>query len=247
MTRSPTLEAARPPFDAVIFDLDGVVTDTAAVHEAAWRELFDIVLRDPRVPSGADTSPFSRAEYRLFVDGRPREEGVLAFLSARGVAVPRGDAEDPADSWTAFGLGARKDALLAHRRVRDVTSLEEEIVPPSVGARTGELDATLVAEAETIQSRIRIAVALRNRLTGSAHGEVTDGRVGALHFHEFAVRLDDGQPVCLTKTAAFATSRDHALSSARTGAAAVLRRSPGSFAELLAGRHSHVEVFDERG
>ncbi|HKU11804.1 MAG TPA: HAD-IA family hydrolase [Sinomonas sp.] len=115
MTRSPTWEAAKPPFDAVIFDLDGVVTDTAIVHEAAWRELFDGVLKDPRIVSGVDVSPFRRSDYLDFVDGRPREEGVLTFLRSRGIQIPRGDASDEAGTWTAFGLGALKDRLFRNR------------------------------------------------------------------------------------------------------------------------------------
>ncbi|WP_254362841.1 hypothetical protein [Pseudarthrobacter phenanthrenivorans] len=86
MTASPTAAAARPPFDAVIFDLDGVVTNTALVHQAAWKEAFDRILQDPRIPGTADRSPFTKADYRTYVDGLPREEGVLKFLASRGCA-----------------------------------------------------------------------------------------------------------------------------------------------------------------
>lgn len=127
MSRSPTLEAARPPFDAVIFDLDGVVTDTAAVHEAAWRELFDGILRDARLTGDADTSPFRRGDYLDFVDGRPREEGVLAFLAARGVSIPRGEASDGPDQWTAFGLGARKNEIFRRHLEAGVSVFPETI------------------------------------------------------------------------------------------------------------------------
>jgi HAD superfamily hydrolase (TIGR01509 family) len=115
MTRSPTIDAMQPPFTAVIFDLDGVVTDTAAVHEAAWRELFDEVLRDPRIPAGADTSPFTRGDYLGLVDGRPREEGIVGFLASRGVALPPGTPEDGPEAWTAAGLGVRKNGLFRAR------------------------------------------------------------------------------------------------------------------------------------
>ncbi|KHL04206.1 HAD-IA family hydrolase [Sinomonas humi] len=115
MTRSPTWDAARPPFDAVVFDLDGVVTDTAVVHEAAWRELFDSVLNDPRAADGDGAQSFSRGDYLRFVDGRPREEGVLAFLGSRGISIARGSADDAPGSWSAFGLGALKDQLFKKR------------------------------------------------------------------------------------------------------------------------------------
>src|SRR5579859_5400953 len=128
MTRSPTLEAAKPPFDAVIFDLDGVVTDTAAVHEAAWKELFDAVLHDPRISAGADTSPFHRSDYLHLVDGRPREDGVLTFFAARGVTIPRGNPDDSPERWTAFGLGALKNQLFQKRLETSGVSVFPETV-----------------------------------------------------------------------------------------------------------------------
>ena len=91
---SPTAASAMSPFDAVIFDLDGVVADTAEVHEMAWKGLFDGVLQDPRA-SGADRSgPFTGSDYRRFVDGRPREEGVRVFLESRKVHIPDGHPSD---------------------------------------------------------------------------------------------------------------------------------------------------------
>ncbi|AUZ34956.1 family 65 glycosyl hydrolase [Arthrobacter sp. PGP41] len=117
MTASPTAAAAKPPFDAVIFDLDGVVTNTALVHQSAWKEAFDQILLDPRVPAAADRSPLTKADYRTYIDGLPREEGVLKFLASRGVRVERGSERDEPGAWTAFGLGALKNRLfLEHLR-----------------------------------------------------------------------------------------------------------------------------------
>ena len=94
MIASPTAAAAKPPFDAVIFDLDGVVTNTALVHQAAWKDAFERILNDPRVPAGANRAPLSRADYLSFIDGMPREEGVVRFLAARGVEVDKGKETD---------------------------------------------------------------------------------------------------------------------------------------------------------
>ncbi|MDR6793191.1 beta-phosphoglucomutase family hydrolase [Pseudarthrobacter oxydans] len=116
---SPTAAAARPPFDAVIFDLDGVVTNTALVHQAAWREAFEQILQDPRVPDTADRSPLSKADYRTYIDGLPREEGVVKFLASRGVKVDKGSDGDEPGTWTAFGLGALKNRLFQERLRRD--------------------------------------------------------------------------------------------------------------------------------
>ena len=115
MIRSPTAVAAKPPFDAVIFDLDGVVTNTALVHQAAWKDAFDQILQDPRVPAGANRAPRTRSDYLIFIDGRPREQGVVNFLAARGVHVERGSESDGPGAWTGFGLGALKnDLFLQH-------------------------------------------------------------------------------------------------------------------------------------
>ncbi|ULN54691.1 trehalose-phosphatase [Mycolicibacillus parakoreensis] len=97
--------------DAVLFDLDGVVTDTASVHAAAWADLFDEFLsrRSPR--PGEDHSPFTDADYRRHVDGKPRLSGIGDFLAARGITV----ASDAAAGDTVSGLGERKQALFLQR------------------------------------------------------------------------------------------------------------------------------------
>ncbi|MEV4381113.1 beta-phosphoglucomutase family hydrolase [Streptosporangium sp. NPDC049644] len=102
-----------PAYKAVIFDMDGVVTDTAAVHAAAWKALFDEVLPDlteSPVP-GFDVEE----DYRRYVDGRTREDGVRSFLAARGVALPDGNPGGPPGPRTVHGLAARKQELFAER------------------------------------------------------------------------------------------------------------------------------------
>ena len=119
MTGSPTAAAAKPPFDAVIFDLDGVVTNTALVHQAAWKDAFDRILHDPRTPTGTSQAPLSRSDYLTYIDGMPREEGVVRFLAARGVQVDKGKETDEAGAWTGFGLGAWKNELFQQRLRED--------------------------------------------------------------------------------------------------------------------------------
>lgn len=110
---------ALSPFRAVIFDLDGVVTDTAEVHARAWKELFDAVIADPRAGGTGPRRPFTDTDYRRFVDGRPREEGVRVFLQSRGVTVPDGDSNDPPDAWSIAGFAARKNQIFNQRLARD--------------------------------------------------------------------------------------------------------------------------------
>ncbi|HNM85752.1 MAG TPA: HAD hydrolase-like protein, partial [Mycobacterium sp.] len=112
--------------DAVIFDLDGVVTDTASIHFAAWTEMFDDFLRRRPASDGEDHSPFTEADYQHFVDGKPRYDGVADFLASRGIELPRGRASDTGDD-TVCGLGNRKQAnFLA--RLRDGVPVFETTV-----------------------------------------------------------------------------------------------------------------------
>jgi len=105
---------AAAPFDAVLFDMDGVVLDSATLHAEAWKRLFDAVMADPRFASDRPPEPFdAETDYRRHVDGRAREDGVAAFLAARGAVIPSGDPEDPPDTWTVHGLAARKNELFA--------------------------------------------------------------------------------------------------------------------------------------
>ncbi len=103
---------SRDRFDGAIFDLDGVLTDTARVHAAAWKAVFDDFLRRHSARTGAAFRPFdAQAEYLAHVDGRSRADGVRTFLAARGIQLPEGTADDPAAD-TVEGLAARKDALV---------------------------------------------------------------------------------------------------------------------------------------
>ena len=76
--------------DAVIFDADGVITDTASVHEAAWRRLFDQYLSERARRTDEELAPFTHEDYRRHVDGRPRYDGVRSILAARGIELPEG-------------------------------------------------------------------------------------------------------------------------------------------------------------
>lgn len=94
---------------ACLFDVDGVLTDTAALHKSAWQQTFDAFLHKRL---GAGFAPFTDEDYIEHVDGRPRADGVRDFLAARGITLPEGHADDPQDADTVFGVGNRKNALL---------------------------------------------------------------------------------------------------------------------------------------
>jgi len=112
-----------------LFDLDGVITKTATVHDAAWQEMFDDYLRKRSRQTGEPFVPFDPvADYENFVDGKPRADGTRSFLQSRGIELPEGDAGDPPDAPTVRGLSNRKNEILL-RRIR---SDGAEVYPGSV-------------------------------------------------------------------------------------------------------------------
>ncbi|HET7173259.1 MAG TPA: beta-phosphoglucomutase family hydrolase [Nocardioidaceae bacterium] len=101
---------------ACLFDLDGVLTQTAKVHAAAWKETFDDLLRTRSERTGEPFVPFDiRGDYTAYVDGRRRLDGVRAFLASRHIALPEGSADDRSTAETVNGVGNRKNALLRAR------------------------------------------------------------------------------------------------------------------------------------
>jgi beta-phosphoglucomutase family hydrolase len=150
-------------FDAAIFDMDGVITDTAAVHEAAWKAMFDGFLSE----SGAPFTPFSRRDYRSYVDGRPRYEGVATFLSSRAIELAFGSPADSPDSKTICGLGNRKDRAF-------------NAIVESEGVRVFESTLALIAALR--QNGIKIGVA-----TSSKNGALVLGKAGISDLFETRV------------------------------------------------------------
>jgi beta-phosphoglucomutase family hydrolase len=93
---------------ACLFDMDGVLTKTAVVHQAAWKRTFDEFLRQ-RDPAAGE---FTADDYNRYVDGKPRKDGVRDFLASRGITLPEGSEDDPADAATVNGIATRKNQLV---------------------------------------------------------------------------------------------------------------------------------------
>ena len=103
----------RDRYDAVLFDLDGVITNTATLHAACWKRMFDEYLQKRANQRGDEFRPFDLAnDYRLYVDGKPRFDGVRDFLTSRGIQLPEGSEDDPPQLDTVGGLGNRKNDLV---------------------------------------------------------------------------------------------------------------------------------------
>lgn len=120
MTEPPRLRLGRARFDAVIFDLDGVVTRTARLHAEAWKRAFDEFLERRAARRGTHYVPFDAdGDYDTYVDGKPRFDGVASFLAARGIELPYGDPDDTPRQETVCGLGNRKNELFGELLERD--------------------------------------------------------------------------------------------------------------------------------
>jgi beta-phosphoglucomutase family hydrolase len=140
--RGPAVSIDRRRFDAAIFDLDGVLTDTARIHAAAWKTVLDAFLERRAGARGEPFVPFSQADYLAHVDGRPRGDGIRAFLAARGIRIAEGSAGASSDD-TVRGIGERKTRLFLEALRRGIEA-EPGAAALLVGLR---------------RARVRIAVA----------------------------------------------------------------------------------------
>ena len=103
----------RDEYDAVLFDLDGVITNTAKLHATCWKQMLDEYLQKRAVERGESFRPFDLAtDYRLYLDGKPRFDGVRDFLASRGIRLPEGNSDDPPQAETVRALGNRKNKLV---------------------------------------------------------------------------------------------------------------------------------------
>ena len=110
----------RDRYDAVLLDLDGVITDTASLHATCWKGMFDAYLEKRALQRGEVFRPFDiTTDYRLYVDGKPRFDGVRDFLKSRDIELREGTPDDPPQAETVSGLGNRKNELL-NKLIEDV-------------------------------------------------------------------------------------------------------------------------------
>jgi alpha,alpha-trehalase len=160
----PALDRQR--IDALLFDLDGVVTRTAAVHAAAWKRLFDEFLA--RRAEGGAWRPFEvERDYRTYVDGRSRHDGVRTFLRSRGVSLPAGTPDDGPEAETVHGLAARKNGYVLEQLARE-------------GVRTYEAAVAFIREARARGFKTAVVSASENCaavLAAAELGELFDVRV----------------------------------------------------------------------
>lgn len=245
---------------ACLFDLDGVLTRTAVVHAAAWKEMFDAYLRGRDGPGFRPFDPV--ADYDAYVDGRPRADGVRTFLAAREIELPEGTPDDPPESETVNGLGTRKNDLLLEKiRTDGVEAYDGSLrylqAVRAAGLRTAVVSSSAncrdVLAAVGIEDRFDVRidgiVARERRLPGKPH---PDTFLAAAHdlavepgaaavFEDALAGMDAGR----------AAHFGHVVGVDRTGQAAELRAHGADtvvddLAELLETRQGAAGTGDAR-
>lgn len=138
---------------ACLFDLDGVLTRTAAVHAAAWKEMFDDYLREHARRTGEPFTEFDLVkDYGRYVDGKKREDGTRSFLESRGIVLPEGSPDDPPESETVRGLGNRKNELvLKFIEEKGVETFDGSIDYVRAARKKGLKTAVVSSSANTVQ------------------------------------------------------------------------------------------------
>ena len=163
-----------------LFDLDGVLTQTAKVHDAAWKQMFDDFLRDWSRRTGQPFVPFDPvADYDKYVDGKPRLDGTRSFLASRGIELPDGSEDDPPDAATIHGLSSRKNQIVLERiradgveayegSVRYVRAVRDAGLRRAVVSSSANAHDVLVAAGieDLFEARIDGVVAEREHLRG---------------------------------------------------------------------------------
>ena len=143
---------------ACLFDMDGVITQTAKVHDAAWKETFDDFLRSWSASHNVPFVPFDPAhDYDEYVDGKPRLEGTASFLESRGIELPVGQESDPAGSPTVWGLSNRKNELILKVLARDGVQPYEGSVRYVTAAREAGLRTAIVSSSANTEAVLKAA------------------------------------------------------------------------------------------
>jgi len=145
-------------YDAWLFDMDGVLTKTAAVHAEAWRQTFDEFLDQESTRTGKKYAPFDpEGDYERYVDGEPRADGVRNFLTARGITLPEGDASDLPDARTVQGVGNRKNDLVLQVMKTKGVAVYDGAVALVTELRQRGVKVAVVSASENTESALKAA------------------------------------------------------------------------------------------
>lgn len=160
----------KTPYDAVVADMDGVITRTATVHERAWKQTFDAYMEQRSQRTGEALRPFSSEDYRRFVDGKPRYDGVRDFLASRDIVLPEGDASDAPGVASVHGLGNRKNALFLRMLEQEGVEVFDDAVAAFDRWRRGGLPIAVISASRNCRPVLQSAGLL------DRFDEIVDGR-----------------------------------------------------------------------
>ncbi len=134
---------------ACLFDMDGVLTQTATIHAAAWKQMFDEFLASRLDETGIQVDPFDPVgDYDRYVDGKVRSDGTRAFLQSRGITIPEGEPGDPPDRETIYGLGQRKNDIFVQLVAKDGVAVFDGSVRYVQAVRRGGMRTAVVSASE---------------------------------------------------------------------------------------------------
>ena len=176
----PLLPITAVRYDAVLFDLDGVLTATVKIHSASWKRMFDEFLQGRADAVGEPFQPFAiDTDYKRYVDGKPRFDGVRDFLHSRGINLPEGQLDDPPARDSVYGLGHRKNLLVNELLAKDgvdvyegsvalVHRLRDEGIKTAVvtSSRNGEAVLAAAGITDLFEVKVDGNVAARDNLPG---------------------------------------------------------------------------------
>ncbi len=173
---------------ALIFDMDGVLTETAQIHAEAWKKLFDAYLWERSEKSGETFKPFTMEDYARYVDGKPRYEGAESFLLSRGIRLSFGTPDDPPELETVCGLANRKNAYFN-------AALEER------GAKAYASSLSFVKEAKAKGARVAAITSSKNGheiLRAAGISDLFDAKITGLESAELGLKGKPDPDIFLT-------------------------------------------------
>ncbi len=145
-------------FDAVLFDMDGVLTATAKIHAASWKKLFDSFLQERASSQNLPFTPFTiDSDYRKYVDGKPRLDGIRDFLRSRDIRLPEGSPEDPPGEETVWSLGERKNRFLNEALATQGVEVYEDTVTLVRELRKQGIKTAVVTSSHNCETILRSA------------------------------------------------------------------------------------------
>jgi trehalose 6-phosphate phosphatase len=154
----PAVEISKRDVDIVIFDLDGVVTKTAVVHAAAWKRLFDEYLERRAAREGTPFQPFDAdGDYRRYVDGKPRYDGVASFLESRGITIDYGEPSDPPHRETVCGLGNRKNYYFQEHLTKHGVSVYQSTIDLIHALRASGVKTAIISASKNCEAVLKAA------------------------------------------------------------------------------------------